>query len=885
MVPKRIEGYRIVRELGSGGMGTVFEAVHVELSRRVAIKLVRPEHARDPEIEARFLNEARALARVAHPSIVQIYTFGVLEDGASYLIMEYLEGESLAQRWQRLRAGADLLPELRLIHQVASVLAILHRYGVVHRDIKPENIMTVPDPVSLGQKRAKLVDFGLAKLLRFSGIKSASGLVMGTPIYMSPEQCRGSGQTDAKTDCYSFGVMLYELLTGRPPFDSPWAGDLIGMHLHVEPPPLEAAAPGIDGGLAALAHALLTKDAAHRPAMGDVAEQLGELIRQLEQPGAAPRSARGSPCDVLAPTLPRAPLLVSQAEPSAGPMQGLEEPPEVPVAPSQSGLDSVFAKATQAHLFDGGIHQGEPLAPRALLTLKTDGLRALQATLRLREDSPLRRCSCLGDLTIELRSPTARVALLSYHHHEVGLLGISGWDRDAELIEADALLHLLARYGVTEPGKKLFAEKKIKAEGRREPAQRWLNGPRPQPVLSEPPAALLLDEQAMLALLTSAQTEPKLRAAVDLLSGQELQSTSAWVLPHVPESAWERLLTYARAHSPKGKPRLVEHAQRAARAQQELNLHARRMEELTLIAQSEQGPLQNLVTDGVELISVVRETLVRIAPRDGTFSTIMALPGSDIELSCCGPSLLLCCASAGIVGRVHIVEARLEVLMSDRPSPRMPLHCGWNAHWVEPFEGSASLAALVQYRERTAWEEGAGINLSLLSRGSPGAAADSQLLCFLDQTSGAQTQLRWLGANGLHYQAVPSTARLTPGLGSPVLALSATHAFWPDGNKVLSARKLGTDTALRATASGPIAAIVPAAQGLYVLVGSAEQRIWHVEFAATGQTVTCPLGRFRRRPADPVAAVALGGRLFIASGSQLFCVSDPTPAGVESLLP
>ena len=222
--------------------------------------------------------------------------------------------------------------------------------------------------------------------------------------------------------------------------------------------------------------------------------------------------------------------------------------------------------------------------------------------------------------------------------------------------------------------------------------------------------------------------------------------------------------------------------------------------------------------------------------------------------------------------------------MSDRPSPRMPFHCGWRAHWVESFEDSASLAALVRYRERTAWEEGAAINLSLISRGSPGLAADSQFLCFLDQASGAQTQLRWLGANGLHYQAVPTTARLTPGLGSPVLVLSATHAFWPDNNKVLSARKLGTDTALRATASGPIAAIVPAEQGLYVLVGSAEHKVWHVEFAATGQTVTWPMGRFRRRASERVSAVALGGRLFVASGSQLLCVSDPASVGVRRSL-
>lgn len=136
MIQSLIDDYRIVRELGSGGMGTVYEAVHVKLGRRVAIKVVRPDQARDPEIELRFLNEARALARVAHPGIVQIYTFGVLSDGASYLVMEFLQGESLAQRWQRLGQTSDLIRELRLIQQVADVLVVLHRHGVVHRVLR-----------------------------------------------------------------------------------------------------------------------------------------------------------------------------------------------------------------------------------------------------------------------------------------------------------------------------------------------------------------------------------------------------------------------------------------------------------------------------------------------------------------------------------------------------------------------------------------------------------------------------------------------------------------------------------------------------------------------------------------------------------------------------
>lgn len=283
MIPLQIPDYRIVRKLGSGAMGTVYEAEHLKLARRVAIKVVRPEHARAPELEARFVNEARALARVRHPSIVLIFEFGVLPDGTAYLVMEYLPGESLEARWQRRQRTATPLTELRLVHQLTQALALLHSKGVVHRDLKPANVMIVTEPAQPPQERAKLVDFGLAKLIRLSGSKTASSLIMGTPEYMSPEQCRGAGQVGAKTDCYALGVMLYELIAGILPFESAWAGDLIGMHIHVEPPPLVKLEPNVDPRLASLIHALLRKDQTRRPEMGDVARYLDALIDQLSQ--------------------------------------------------------------------------------------------------------------------------------------------------------------------------------------------------------------------------------------------------------------------------------------------------------------------------------------------------------------------------------------------------------------------------------------------------------------------------------------------------------------------------------------------------------------------------------------------------------------------------
>lgn len=274
MMQLQIPDYRIIRELGSGAMGTVYEAVHTRLGRSAAIKVVRPEHARDPELESRFINEARALARVRHPSIVLVFEFGVLPNGTAYLAMEFLRGESLGDRWRKRRRDADITPELRLLQQIAHALALLHRHGVVHRDLKPENVMVTPEVGRAAQHRAKLVDFGLAKLIRLSGSKTASSLIMGTPAYMSPEQCRGAGQVGAKTDCYALGVMLYELIADRLPFDAAWPGDLIAMHLQVEPTPLSMLVPSADPRLAVLVGALLRKDAAHRPAMSDVAAYL-----------------------------------------------------------------------------------------------------------------------------------------------------------------------------------------------------------------------------------------------------------------------------------------------------------------------------------------------------------------------------------------------------------------------------------------------------------------------------------------------------------------------------------------------------------------------------------------------------------------------------------
>lgn len=295
--------YRIVRLLGAGGMGAVYEARQEPLERRVAIKTLHPEYASNREAVARFFNEAKILSRLEHPSIVQVSDFGETPDGTNYLVMEYLRGHSLAHRLRELGAHGQRIPVLtavQLAFQVADVLAVAHAQGIIHRDIKPDNLMLVADPVAPGGERVKVLDFGIAKLTKASdkgSVKTDTQAVIGTPQYMSPEQCAGAGGVTARTDVYSLGCVLFEALAGRPPFVAEGAGQLIGMHLFQTPPPLLSVAPKVPAQLAELVHLLLTRDQALRPSMSDAADSLGSLVSKLSGSGSVVRSMTVSDTD------------------------------------------------------------------------------------------------------------------------------------------------------------------------------------------------------------------------------------------------------------------------------------------------------------------------------------------------------------------------------------------------------------------------------------------------------------------------------------------------------------------------------------------------------------------------------------------------------------
>ena len=244
--------YRVLRLLGTGGMGSVYEAENTRVDRRVAIKVMH--QVRDQQDVVRFEREARA-AQIGSSNIVQVFDLGYLADGSPYMVMEYLAGESLGERLQRLRSmtPAELLPIAR---QILDALGAAHRAGIIHRDLKPDNVYLVRTDDG-DQEIVKLLDFGISKFTD-AARKAAdvsltrSGVAVGTPHFMSPEQVQGSKDLDFRTDLFSLGVILYRALSGQLPFQADEVAPLLVQILMETPKPLCEVRPGIDADLSAL---------------------------------------------------------------------------------------------------------------------------------------------------------------------------------------------------------------------------------------------------------------------------------------------------------------------------------------------------------------------------------------------------------------------------------------------------------------------------------------------------------------------------------------------------------------------------------------------------------------------------------------------------------
>ncbi len=261
-LPKFVDRYEVVRALGRGGMGAVYEAVHVDLRKRVAIKTLNADLAADQRYVARFLREGQAIARMRHPNVVEVFDIRA-SDGLVYLVMEYLEGETLEGFFRR-ESALDAARAIDLLIPVVAAVATAHDEGIVHRDLKPANIFLSRGRTGL---TPKVLDFGISKLSEEPSDApelTGSGVMLGTPLYMSPEQIESSRDVGPRSDQYALGVVLYRALTGHPPYAGANAFQVYRLAMQGEPTPPVQRVPALPEALSDLVLRAMHRDPARR---------------------------------------------------------------------------------------------------------------------------------------------------------------------------------------------------------------------------------------------------------------------------------------------------------------------------------------------------------------------------------------------------------------------------------------------------------------------------------------------------------------------------------------------------------------------------------------------------------------------------------------------
>lgn len=388
--------YRIVDVIGEGGMGTVYEAEQEAIGRHVAVKVLRPENAQKSDAIERMRHEARVVGQIGHPSICQVFDIGKLDDGTPYLVMERLRGETLARRLEA-RGPVPAGEVVEIAIQVLAALEAAHRKGVIHRDLKPDNIFLAE---RASGTVAKVLDFGISKATSLDDKPhhlTRTGMVMGTPYYMAPEQALGERNLDGRLDVWGMGVVLYEALSGRRPFVAKNYNALLVQILTAEAEPLEKVARGLPRGLSAVVHRALAKKREERYAS---ARELGEALlpfRVVVRPSDQGQSKAPAPDVGRAPTGPRGTAVQSASggtedptllrEPrfgAAAPKRVLEARSTTPMAP-RTGLPEapraqggpVGARGTvpippQNGLPEAARAQGGPVGARGTVRLPSE---------------------------------------------------------------------------------------------------------------------------------------------------------------------------------------------------------------------------------------------------------------------------------------------------------------------------------------------------------------------------------------------------------------------------------------------------------------------------------------------------------------------------------